>query len=128
RPLIALKPTRSPVNEPGPEAAAKPPRSLAAYPCLCNNAAKVGTSCAEKVPPAIGADSITRTAFSSACASVIPPGGAEVSIARMSIVSFYVQFNCGDFWQSWQFWQSPQAPSGTSCTSSSNTPPVLDGW
>ncbi len=84
-PLIALSPTRNPVNDPGPDAAANPPRSFTPYPCFLSKAASVGINCAENVPPAIAADSITRNDPASASASVMPPDWPDVSMARMSI-------------------------------------------
>ena len=50
--LIAASPTRSPVNEPGPETTMKASISALLRRCLSSKAAICGTSCAENMPPA----------------------------------------------------------------------------
>ena len=53
--LMAARPTRSPVKEPGPDAAAKASMSCLVKPCLTSRAAIWRTSWAENAPPSRGA-------------------------------------------------------------------------
>src|SRR5712671_472964 len=94
-PLIAARPTRNPVNDPGPEATAKPPMSFFENPCLASVAATCGTSCAEKVPPDKATTSRISTSRSSivldawassfARARAMLPCLPEVSVARRNM-------------------------------------------
>src|SRR6185437_13579365 len=83
---MALRPTRSPVNDPGPDAAAKPSMSRTPNLLFSSRAATVGTSCAENVPPAIGADASTpKPVVPLASANVTPPDLPDVSIPRINM-------------------------------------------
>src|ERR1700676_1639158 len=85
--LIAAKPTRRPVNDPGPETTAKAARSFLLPPCFSRSLAICGTSCAENAPPS--RDRTSRISMPlwpwDTRASAMLPFLPEVSIARRSI-------------------------------------------
>ena len=85
RPFTAARPTRRPVNDPGPEAAARPSNFSLGMPCRVSSAAMAGISCAEKVPPATGTLSMSSKLVASPRPRAILPCLPEVSTAKISI-------------------------------------------
>src|SRR5215469_13044870 len=85
RAFMAARPTRSPVNEPGPEATAKASISSFFNLCLISKAEICGTSCAEKVPPSSGTRSRVSGSPRPNRTSAMLPWFPEVSAPRISI-------------------------------------------
>src|SRR5271165_206119 len=95
--LIAAKPTRRPVNDPGPETTMKASISALLRPCLASRVAICGTNCAENVPPASGATSTTAASCRScspARARATVPFVPEVSVTRRSMPLFSLPVPC----------------------------------
>src|SRR5205085_3336398 len=117
-PLIAANPTRSPVNDPGPDATAKPPISPLLNPCFDSRPLIWGTNCAENVPPSKGTMSITEQFSPLQFASAMLPFLPDVSAARRSMNTH--SFDPANA----RHWCLAQRDASTN---SNSTPPALEG-